>query len=320
MGNHTHKKGGVMLSYRYMRMDMSGARDGTNDLSPEQIATTVPNTFAGQPGQPPTLRVVPTEMTMEMHMVGAMYAPTDRLTLMAMGIYQIKDMDHITFQGGMGTNRLGTFSTRSSGIGDTKVGGLYSLIQRDNMDLIGGLSVSLPTGSITEEDDVLTPMGMRPTLRMPYAMQLGSGTFDLHPSVTFTNRIGDFGYGAQAKAVVRLGDNSEDYALGDELHASLWASYSPAPWISLSGRVAAKTVGSIDGRDARIVAPVQTANPDNYGGETISLYGGINLVGQTGILRGQRLALEVGGPVYENLNGPQMGTDWTLTLGWQYAF
>jgi len=35
-------------------------------------------------------------------------------------------------------------------------------------------------------------------------------------------------------------------------------------------------------------------------------------------LRGHRLALEVGRPVYQNLDGPQLEADWTATLGWQW--
>ena len=34
-------------------------------------------------------------------------------------------------------------------------------------------------------------------------------------------------------------------------------------------------------------------------------------------LPSHRLAAEFGFPVHQNLNGPQMETDYTLTLGWQ---
>ena len=54
MVDHRHKKGEVMVSYRYMRMNMDGSRIGTDPVTPEQIATTVPNRFFGTPGQPPT--------------------------------------------------------------------------------------------------------------------------------------------------------------------------------------------------------------------------------------------------------------------------
>lgn len=320
MGDHMHKAGEFMISYRFMHMDMDGNRIGTDSVSPETIATTVPNRFFGQPMQPPTLRVVPTEMSMNMHMVGAMYAPTDWLTLMAMGSYVTKDMDHITFMGPVGTTRLGTFTTNSSGFGDTKVGGLVRLYEDETHHLHANVGFSLPTGSITETDRVLAPTGMRPTLRLPYAMQLGSGTFDLLPGLTYTGQSDAFGWGAQATGTIRLGENDEGYGLGNGANLTAWASYMPEPWVSFSGRVAYSHLGRIDGIDPMIVAPVQTADPDNYGGDTVTLLAGVNLAGQTGLLRGHRLALEVGLPVYRNLNGPQMETDWTITLGYQFAF
>ena len=320
MGDHMHARGEVMFSYRFMRMDMAGNRIGTSDVSPDTIATTVPNAFAGMPGQPPTLRVVPTDMTMDMHMFGAMYAPSDRVTLMAMLPYIEKSMNHLTYQGGMGTTVLGGFETQSDGIGDAKVSALIGLMDRGSDSLHLNLGFSLPTGSITETGQILTPMGMRPTVRLPYAMQLGSGTYDFLPGVTYSGHSGDLGYGAQLRGVIRLGDNDEGYSLGDEAAATVWASYQPQPWVSLSGRLEAKTVGRIDGNDALIMGPVQTADPRNYGGDTVTLFAGVNLIGQTGALRGHRLAIEAGMPIYQDLNGPQLETDWTLTLGWQKAF
>ncbi|MEM7177300.1 MAG: transporter [Pseudomonadota bacterium] len=320
MGDHMHKAGEFMFSYRFMNMSMEGNRDGTTALSPQQIATTQPNPFFGKPGQPPTLRVVPTEMTMQMHMLGAMYAPTDWLTLMAMGTYLDNSMDHITFRGGKGTTQLGTFTTDSNGFGDTKLAGLVRLYEDEMHHVHLNLGLSVPTGSITETDRVLAPTGARPTLRLPYAMQLGSGTFDLLPGATYTGKSGSFGWGAQAMGTLRLGRNDEGYSLGDGAEATAWASYSPIPWISFSGRVKGSVLGEINGQDPLIMAPVQTADPDNYGGKAITLLGGINLAGQSGFLRNQRLALEVGVPVYQDLNGPQLETDWTITLGYQIAF
>jgi len=79
-------------------------------------------------------------------------------------------------------------------------------------------------------------------------------------------------------------------------------------------------MGQVEGIDPNIMGPVQTANPDFQGGERIDLIGGINLVGTHGPLAGHRLALEIGAPVYQDLNGPQMAGDWMLTLGYQKAF
>ncbi|WP_120500344.1 transporter [Roseovarius sp. EL26] len=320
MGDHLHKQGEFMVSYRFMRMDMQGNRQGTNSISDDAIATGIPNRFAGMPGQPPTLRIVPQDMTMDMHMFGAMYAPSDRVTLMAMLPYLKKDMTLTTYQGGMGTNRLGNFSTSSEGIGDIKAGALVGLMDSKAHKVHLNLGMSLPTGSITERGNVLTPMGMTTNVRLPYSMQLGSGTYDLLPGVTYTGNSGMFNWGSQLRGTIRLGENDESYTLGDEAAVTAWASVQPQPWVSLSGRVEAKKLGRIEGMDTNIMGPVQTADPDNYGGETVNMFVGANFVAQRGALRGHRLALEAGYPIYQNLNGVQMETDWTLNAGWQLAF
>ncbi len=321
MGDHMHAKGEWMLSYRYMRMEMKNSRDGTSSISAEEIATTIANPFFGQPMQPPTLRVVPTQMTMDMHMFGAMYAPSDRLTLMLMGSYIKKDMDHLTFMGPAGTTVRGGFTTRSSGFGDTKLSGLIRLYDNDNHHFHLHAGISLPTGSITETDDVLAPTGMRPTLQLPYPMQLGSGTFDFLPGITYTANAGKVGWGAQYTGVIRLEDeNHEDYSLGDEHRISAWGTYLWQPWISTSARIAGQTIDKISGQNPDIVAPVQTADPDNQGGERVDALLGVNLMGQSGALAGHRLAFEVGAPIYQDLNGPQLEADWTFTIGYQKAF
>ena len=320
MGDHMHNKGEWMVSYRYMQMHMDGHQIGTNNVSPETIATTVPNRFFGTAGQPPTLRVVPTEMTTDMHMVGVMYAPSDDVTLMAMGMYLDREMDHITFQGGAGTNQLGTFTTRAKGFGDTKVGGLIRLYDDETHRIHANTIVSLPTGSITKNDTVLAPNGATPNIRLPYAMQLGSGTYDLMPGVTYNGKADKIGWGAQYNATLRMGRNNEDYSLGNKHQITGWGSYAINPAVSVSARVTAETESDIDGIDSEIVAPVQTADPDNYGGERVSTSLGLNAVIPNGHLKGHRFSIEGTVPVYQDLNGPQLERDYALTVGWSKAF
>lgn len=308
--------GKVMLSYRYMRMQMDGNRIGTDEVSPEEIVTRVPNRFA----PPPTLRVVPTDMTTEMHMVGAMYAPSDRLTLMAMTAYFEKSMDHVTFRGASGTDRRGTFTSESSGIGDTKLAGLLHVYDSDRHQLYLNAGISLPTGSIDESGEVLSPMGTRPELRLPYPMQLGSGTFDLLPGVTYKGSEGRVGWGAQASGTVRLGRNDEGYSLGDRAELTAWGSYRWAPWVSTSLRVSGQHVGRVDGQDSEIAAPVQTADPNFQGGERVNVAVGANFAGQRAALAGVRVGMELAVPVYQDLHGPQMASDWSFSVGGKYMF
>ncbi|MEM9422540.1 MAG: transporter [Pseudomonadota bacterium] len=318
MGDHLHKKGEWMLSYRAMQMQMEENRIGETRVRPDEIVSSVQNVNA----PPPTLRVVPTEMSMTMHMVGAMYAPTDRVTLMVMANYITSEMDHLTFRGMAGTNELGTFTTEVSGFGDTSVSALVGLYKKEHLSIHAGAGFSLPTGSITKTDSILTPMNTRPAPRLPYPMQLGSGTYDFLPSLTLTNKTHDsrFGGGIQYAGTIRLGENDEDYTLGDRHQISAWGAYSPDPRVSFSLRGTAWTRDSIDGADTVIVAPVQTANPDFHGGDVVEVGFGVNGLATQGPLEGHRLAFEFVVPLMRDLNGPQLETDWTATLGWQKAF
>ena len=65
MGDHTHEAGEWMLSFRAMRMVMDGNRTDTARVPADGV-------LVGYP-------VTPLRMPMDMYMVGAMYAPTDRL-------------------------------------------------------------------------------------------------------------------------------------------------------------------------------------------------------------------------------------------------
>ena len=234
MADHAKKKGMVMVSFRVVHMEMEGNRIGTDSVTPDTIVTTIPNRFAGQPMQPPTLRIVPTEMRTDMYMLGMMYAPSDAVTLMVMGNYLEREMEHVTYQGGMGTDRLGTFTTNPKALGDTMLAALFPLLglpdaqdeSPDEITLRAGISV--PTGSIDETVAALTPMGTRPTLRAPYMMQTGTGTWDLEPALTYKGRRGRMGFGAQARAEIRLGNNEAGYAFGDVYEGTAWVSYRAA--------------------------------------------------------------------------------------------
>lgn len=316
MGDHTHSQGEFMVSYRYMRMTMKDNLLDDNDISPDEIVTTISNRFSSIDGQPPTLRVVPTEMTMDMHMLGVMFAPSDRLTLMGMVNILSSSMDHTTYQGGMGTNVLGEFNTSSNGIGDISFSGLYKI----NQVFQANLGLSIPTGSIDRQDQILTPMNMQPSVRLPYPMQLGSGTLDLLPALVYFDKAEKSSWGAQVRGVIRLGENDNGYTFGNKLLTTAWGAYQLAPWISSSLRFGFQAIDAIEGIDPNIVAPVQTANPDFHGGHLMNGHVGVNLIGQNGFLLNQRLAIELGIPLWQSLNGPQLQTTSVLSLGWQYAF
>lgn len=298
MGEHLHKKGEVMLSYRYMRMDMSGNRSGSRRVSAREIVGTMMN-----PGQ---FMVAPTSMPMDMHMLGAMFGLNDSVTLMGMTSYVSNSMDHLVRNGR-------TFTTESSGVGDTNVSALIRMFDTGRHKAHWNLGVSLPTGSIDERDD--TPAMANAFL--PYPMQLGSGTYDLLPGVTYNGSIDSISWGAQASAVIRTGDNDEGYTLGDEFFLTSWFAKELSGSLSLSLRLNYQDKDSIDGRNPALnPRMVQTANIDLHAGKRLDLSVGLNYLFKSG----HRLAVEYAEPVKQDLVGPQLEIDSVLTVGWQKAF
>jgi hypothetical protein len=319
MGDHIHEKGEWMFSYRFMTMDMEGNLQGSDAISPDTIVTTEANRFFGMPGQPPTLRIVPLEMTMDMHMLGLMYAPSDRITLMFMTSYSSKDMDHVTYMGGMGTTVLGNFTTETSGWGDTSVSGLISLINNGNAKVHATVGVSLPTGSTDETGQILTPMNMQPTVRLPYPMQLGSGSYDPIIGLTYAGHGERFAWGAQWRSTFRVQENDDDYELGDLHKLTGWLSYLWSDAVSTSIRVEQIERHNISGMDPQIMGPVQTADPGRHELSGTDIAVGLNIAGQHN-LDGWRLALEYAVPVSQDVDGPQLETDAQLLLGIQKSW
>jgi len=296
MGDHLHGKGEWMIAYRYMFMSMDGNRDGTDDLSTDDVLE--------------DFMVSPEDMTMQMHMIGAMYAPADDLTLMAMLPFVIKEMDHVTR---MGTN----FTTNSSGIGDIKFSGLYQLFNQNRQTVHLNLGFSLPTGSIDERDD--TPAG--DDVILPYPMQIGSGTFDLRPGITYLGQTDNWSWGAQANAVLRLGENDRDYTVGNRYQITGWAARKLSDRVSLSLRLDGETREDYDGADPALDPNlIPTADPDLRGGTRLDLGLGVNVYLPDSFLPEGRFAAEFELPLYQSLDGPQLETDWQFTVGIQSAF
>ena len=296
MGDHLMREGEIMLSYRFMVMDMDGNRTGTDRVD-------VPL---------PGYMVSPTRMTMDMHMLGVMYAPGDRLTLALMLPFTSISMDHIRNSDGL------PFTTESSGIGDVKLSVLYGLYARPGRDLLLNLAFSVPTGSIDERDDI--PTVPPSNAHLPYPMQLGSGTWDLIPGLTWVHTFDRWSYGLQGLYTIRTGTNANGYTLGNKLDLSAWIARKVAASTSLSFRLNGLDWGNIDGADTRLLPmpTVPTKDPNLRGGTRVDALAGINFVLPS--LQSLRLAAEGGVPIYQDLNGPQLETDLVFTLGAQFTF
>ena len=294
MGDHMHQMGEWMVSYRYMSMEMEGLLKGSDSVSPTMMATGF------------MANMLPSEMTMDMHMFGTMYAISNKWTLMGMLNYLDNEM----------SMPMGKMD--SSGVGDVKIAGLYDLAQWDSgrrMHL--NLGVSLPTGSIDEKDAMSRLLG--------YGMQLGSGTYDFHPAITYLAQTDNYSYGAQLGGILRIGENDQDYTLGNKFGAALWGARKITDSLSASAKLDYSTQSEIDGSDTRLDArnmmmaspSFQTASQ----GRDMTTFGlGLNYYFQNGGLSGHRLAAEWETPIDQKVNGVQLELDSVWTLGWQYAW
>ncbi len=305
MGDHTHKQGEWMFSYRFMHMTMSGLQQGNHSVSTNAVLQ--------------DFMMAPLEMDMDMHMLGMMYAPNDRVTLMAMLNYLDNSMTM--------TNRMDmTSRTASSGLGDSQLSALISLKEWGQHKLHANLGVSIPTGSINPRYD--TPMG-EDTL-LPYAMRLGSGTYDFNIGLTWNYQAETFSMGAQMMNTTRTGENNADYRLGHQNKLTYWLGVPFGSSWSLGANIVAKNIQSIKGADHRLMhhghgmhgmmmSPSQ--NADFSGGDFVHTGISLNyLSNHSNWTRGHRLAIEYTVPVVQDVTGIQMKQDSVLTFGWQKAF
>lgn len=300
LGTHTHLAGQWMLGYSYMLTRMDGNRKSTKRVSVGEVLR--------------DFETAPTEMTMEMHMPMVMYAPSDDLTLMAMLPIMRNSMNHIT-RGGV------RFTERTAGIGDLYVNGLYTFYSYMKLEhrLVFNAGLTFPTGSINEKD--FGPDRSLGKMRLEYPMQLGSGTFDLRPGVTYLGQSTNWAWKAEFIPTIRVGRNSNGYRLGNRYDLRAWASRKLTDWLSLSGRIDGQIWGNIHRAD-RVLDPADepTKHTSIQGGKRVDLLFGVNAYVPTGIFKGNRFAIEGGVPIYQWLDGPQLKTKWKLLVGWQWVF
>ena len=299
MGDHLHPKGGLMVSARYMYMLMEGNRLGSNKIGDDEVFD--------------SYMVSPQKMNMQMAMFGVMYAPTDRITLMLMQNFIWKDMDLTArMMMGNGMPMFNNFNTSSSFLGDMKLGMLYGLYAGTKNSLHLNTKFNIPIGDIKNRDD--TPM--MTNVKLPYAMQLGTGTFDITIGATFKGEGSRLSYGIQQLNTFRTGENSEGYRFGNLHELNTWLSFGFTEHLSSSIRISGSTQGTLKGMDPELnPMMVTTADPANYGGDLIRGGLGLNaLIANNNLI----LGLEVNTPLYQNYNGIQMNEKWGLGASVRY--
>lgn len=313
MISHVHEKNQWMFSYRFMNMNMSDVMSGTKDKAQSEVFL--------------NYLMAPQSMKMNMHMLMAMYGITNHFTVMAMFNYFSNSMDMAMFSNSTHQHNSSSISTvsstamnmKSSGLSDVKLHLLYGLLDKNNHKLLFSLGLNLPLGSIQKTgnaDDMAYPNS-----RLPYMMQLGSGTFDLMPCLNYLFQYNDLTASAQFSSVLRTNTNSIGYHYGNEFALNTWMAYSWHQNISSSVRAEGLLGQTISGQDNTVYYYNEpSANPNNYGGEKVNLFVGSKYQFQNNFLKNNQLSLEYGLPIYQNLNGLQLKTQQLFNVAWNYKF
>ncbi len=303
---------GFMLSIKQGLMSMNGNISDGNNISNEKILE-VPNEI----GEMPTnLSVIPENMDMKMTMIEGMYTATNNLSLMVMATYLSKEMKLSTYSSMMERELIGHFNTSTNDLSDITMSALFKISENKKSRWLGEISFQKSLGSADETAEVLTPMGTKIEMIMPYAMQSGDKATTVVLGLTNTRNLADkIIWGNQIRR--RFVANEPKWSFGDQSEINSWLQYSLSKSISLSTRLHFVNQDNISGRDPMIVAPVQTANPDNYGGRELHFGIGLNL--GLNILPGgtDLLGFELLAPLIQKKANLQMKTDYRIILGYK---
>ena len=283
-----------MVGYQYMFEKMDGLLTGTDVISQANVLKEFDTT--------------PTGMTMQTHMAMVMYAPSDRMTLMAMLPYVAMSMGEL--------HRDGTRSTeRSKGIGDFELRSLYSLYaSKDSRHrFLANFGVGFPTGSVNQRD--------AEGVRTEYPMQTGSGTFSVLPGFTYLGQATPWSWGGEFNSTVRVGRNEHGYRLGDRYLPGIWLARQMTTGMSMSAGATGETWGNIRGSDALLdPAEEPTKDPKRQGGTRLNALLGVEFHPMDGFFKGQQFYVQGDVPVVQSLDGPQLQRKVMMHVAWQFGF
>tara|TARA_B100001996_G_C18602075_1_gene570230 strand:- start:15 stop:1061 length:1047 start_codon:yes stop_codon:yes gene_type:complete len=312
MGDHFHEKGELMISLRVSNMEMKKNIFNGTTISDKEILNQ-PNPFSQLQKK---LSVIPKKMTMKMIMLGAMYAPSDKITLMTMAMFEDKEMTLGTHSMMMNRKFLGSFETSSSDISKISLSALYKLKENNKSRWHLTLGLEKSVAQDTKKGKVLTPMNMESSMILPYGMQNGDKSWRIIAGLTNVIKLNNYIIGNQfiSNSVI----DGKEWYFGNKWQYNLWFQGLFNDKASYSIRLNYNEEDNINGRNASIMAPVQTANPVNYGGEILNLGLGFNFI--TNIFGGNkfdRFGIEFIQPLDQEKNGLQMKDKFKIMIGFQ---
>jgi hypothetical protein len=293
---------------QFKSVEFKGYLDGTKSLSNDEVLWDAPNM---EPRTDKNFPVVPTVITQEAAVFALGYKLSNQWLVSALAPYIKQETDHISIVPG-----YNNFNIKTSGIGDISVVALYNWLNSNKGVWGFSFGVSLPTGSIDEEGDTPREAGDQ---QLPYTMQLGSGTYDFPLALSYQyshSGVHDITVGLSAK--IRTGTNDRNYRLGNNYGLNGRYEFDLSSALQPFFLMDFEYSKPIHGQDDTLLVPLppgfpypaSITNPELFGGKKVNL--ALGLLWR--VVNDVRFTVEIGAPIYQNLNGPQPKENWQTTI------
>lgn len=248
----------------------------------------------------------PTSMTMRMQMLDLMVGLGGGWSLMVMPQWLGMAMDNQLLAGAAPSDvppHLGLHE--SAGLGDTQVHALLHAAGSPTAPWLLGLGLSVPTGDTGLHR---RRMHQQDGAALDYAMQTGTGTWDLLPSLTHVRSAGRWSWGGQFSAAVRLQTvNDDGYAWGPRWQATAWVGHHWAPQLASTLRLAVRREPGVIGArtlGTPVSSPAERAS--NHGGRFSELGAGLTYRWAAETRLDTQLSLEAVLPLHSQVQGFQL--------------
>ena len=297
------------VGYRLKSVKFEGYLDGAEALSFDDVLWNGP----GEVRTTKNFPVVPTTIYQKAHIISLGYQFNSSWKGQISIPYLKQKTDHISI-----VSNYDFFVIETEGIGDIAVSTSYNWSNPGIGIWRFSFGISLPIGSVDEVGDTPRAPGNQ---ELPYTMQLGSGTYDFPIELSYKNN-GHHDFDVSFSANIRTGHNSRNYRLGNNF--SLKGRYQ----IELSSTIRTYAElgfiysNDIHGQDdsllvnAPIPYPASITNPKLFGGKKVDA--GLGLSWR--FSEDCQLNIDIGKPIYQNLNGPQPKEQWRNTISFSKVF
>ena len=290
--------GELRLGYSWERRRSQGFLAGTKDVTPDFVRGTL-----GYTSTPRSLEVT-------VHTFEIAYAPHPRVTLVAELPFVQAELERVDFSNSGPCSGV-RCQYQSEGLGDVRFSMIVPFIRKGAESSQIHIGIDAPTGAFRRQGGT--------AIRLPYAAQPGNGTWDLEWGWTYKGELKRFSWGGQAVGRHPVARNGLEYREGSRFTGRLWGVVRVFSGLDVSLRAEWEKQNEIEGFDRSLrptVDPLE--NPELYDRTSITLSPGMSI--EIPALGGQRIGVEIGIPVYQDVDGPQLERDWTIKTAWRWVY